>query len=149
MNNIAKNKIPKRGHATESERSRMLLGDYRVSESISRRLLLKLVPQELSIPALLSIGELISAFTGTKMDRDYKRTKKLIYKWFDIHYEMLVFILSFVVLTFVGPNGNTFDIRVSDKLRELQNEANIDGDQSKMAKQFFPRLPFDINGAPP
>ena len=75
---------PRSSHA-ERERTQFLLGDFQAQGSAGLELLHSLYPFELSRSALISLATVFSELIDVPLERDIKRRKELLIKWFDVN----------------------------------------------------------------
>lgn len=78
-------KPPPRSSHAERERTRFLLGDFHAQGSAGLELLHTLCPFELTRSALISLATVFSELIDVPLERDIKRKKELLIKWFDVN----------------------------------------------------------------
>lgn len=74
-----------RSSTTEKMRTRILLGDFVAEGSKGLDFLKKIYPHPLSRSVLISLATVFSGLTNVPFDRDFRRKKELVIKWFDEH----------------------------------------------------------------
>ena len=78
-------RAPPRAIYSERERTRFLLGDFRAQGSEGLKFLESLCPFTLTRSALISLATVLSELIDVPLDRDIKRKKELLIKWFDVN----------------------------------------------------------------
>lgn len=84
-------KYMKKGR-TESEKARALEGDFDISKNNGEKIIhsvFGLPSSEITKGSLIQVAKIFSTIIGEKIPRDFQRTRKLVIKWFDEHYDKL------------------------------------------------------------
>jgi hypothetical protein len=82
----------------EKERIADRLNGFNVKDNSVWRAITKRFGANLKQQELLSIAKVLASHANVKLDRDAKRRKSVLVKWFDEHWEELTPFLDYVVL---------------------------------------------------
>jgi hypothetical protein len=82
----------------EKERIAERLGGFNSKDNVVWKEITHRFGSNLKQPELLSIAHVLASHAGLKLDRDAKRRKSVLVKWFDEHWSQLCPYLDYVVL---------------------------------------------------
>ena len=84
----------------ELERVRKRVGDFDWKKSKPWKILTSKFGEKLTHEELISIAELLSTSQRIKLDRDAKRRKIVLIKWFEEHWKIFEPLISYIILDF-------------------------------------------------
>ena len=116
-------RAPPRAAYSERERTQFLLGDFRAQGSEGLKFLESLCPFALTRSALISLATVLSELINVPLDRDIKRKKELLIKWFDVNIDA------------VRPWGHKIRLDISTYGDVLQEENRKSQDGKKLATE--------------
>ncbi|OHS97112.1 hypothetical protein TRFO_09685 [Tritrichomonas foetus] len=99
MINVYKTKLPRikgRSSKTEKEIADLRLGEFNIEESVGMKFIKSITDKEITRQALVSLATIFSILSGIVVNRDLKRRRELLIKWFDINAEKLEPFKEFV-----------------------------------------------------
>lgn len=111
MNNVLNGK--------EIARVNMRLSNFDVKNSNIVAELYKRFGSDIRHKELLAVADVVSQKAEIKIDRDAKRRKKVLFKWFEENWELIHPLLDFVVLE--EPNKVSEPETISDPFSDLIN----------------------------
>ena len=88
FNDTTKTKI-ERGKGRDAKKVADLLQSFTLEKSPAYKKFLQHFQNSLSQPELIKIAECLAAYFHLYLDRDSKRSAKLLIKWFDDHWDIL------------------------------------------------------------
>lgn len=98
-------------------------------ESLIEQLLCHKI-NEVTLNCVAQVATIISKFTGIKLDRNHKRSKVLLIKWFDQNEEFINPYIKYIDVTFDDPNvkknneNNYFDEACDAICNDLQSNCD-------------------------
>ena len=89
------NRIQKEG---EIERIKKRIDGFKYQNSRAWMVLSQRFGEKVTHDELVSVAEIIKPFSGIKLDRDARRRKNVIIKWFDDNWSIVEHYINYVIL---------------------------------------------------
>lgn len=97
---------PSQESNTERRRIESRLNGFNPKDNRAWKAITEQFGVQIKQPELLSIATLVAENANIKLDRDAKRRKTVLIKWFDEHWDVIQKFIHFVVLEDRGEDGN-------------------------------------------